>query len=470
MKVGEEKDKNKNREKKEGRAQVRKKLGSEETHLCKTGTANPLVSFILIFIAIRKTLLLFSLDVGANKWLLLVSVMSSIPLDVGANEKLPPLSILCIQLDVDKNLSFLNGYVQQSLERGAQSYIPEDERTGMGNMNNISSQDHHESLQHGLKFEAYELPKPTMQPKVTPVSFASSADIVPISEAFSSRETHHISSVGSTSEAGSSELKLRLDGVQKKWGRPTYSSPTSSVSASYSTSQKPINGATQVDSAIAVNSKVRDSYDSRKVQAEITPEKQKLAASLFGGSIKPEKRSSTSHKVPKSSANAADGSQGSKAAVVPNEVAVKKTIHQQPPPDLLDLGEPADATAPRPVDPFKELEGLLDPSLNSATNHNVGATTNAPDIMALYTETTVGGQSSSGGYSIPVSGDNVNLLSELSNAAVKATSGGETVVTSLSQSLKGSNTKDSLEKDALVRQMGVNPSSQNPNLFRDLLG
>ncbi|KAL9328372.1 hypothetical protein ACSQ67_003375 [Phaseolus vulgaris] len=385
-----------------------------------------------------------------------------IGLGAEAVETIMPRDASCEDIEVDKNLSFLNEYVQQSLERGARSYIPEDERTGMGNMNNFRSQDHNESLQHGLRFEAYEVPKAPMQPKATPVSFASSSDIVPVPEALSSRETHHISSVGSISEAGSSELKLRLDGVQKKWGRPTYSSSASSASDSYSTSQKPTNGATQVDGATAVNSKVRDSYDSRKTQVDITPEKQKLAASLFGGSTKPEKRSSTSHKVPKS--NAADGAQGSKAAVVPNEVAVEKTIHQPPPPDLLDLGESAVTTAPSSVDPFQQLEGLYDPSISSGIADNVGATTNATDIMGLYSEST-----GSGSYSIPVSGNNANLLSELSNAPVKATSG-ETITTPLPQSIKGPNAKDSLDKDALVRQMGVNPSSQNPNLFSDLLG
>nr|KYP54408.1 AP-4 complex subunit epsilon-1 [Cajanus cajan] len=307
-----------------------------------------------------------------------------IGLDAQAVETIMPRDASCEDIEVDKNLSFLNGYVQQSLEKGAQPYIPEDVRTGMGNMNNFRSQDHQESLQHGLRFEAYEIPKPPMQPKVTPDSFASSAVINPVPEASSSREIHHISSVGSTSE-----LKLQLDGVQKKWGNSTYSSAASSAPALNFSSQKPKNGTT------AVNSKVRDSYDSRKTPVEISPEKQKLAASLFGGSTKPEKRSSTSHKVPKSNASAA---------------------------------------------------------------------TNAPDIMTFYAETTA-----SGGNSIPVSGNNVNLLSELSNAAVKANSG-NTTVTPLPQSSKGSNAKDSLQKDALVRQMGVNPSSQNPNLFRDLLG
>ncbi|XP_027359946.1 AP-4 complex subunit epsilon-like [Abrus precatorius] len=394
-----------------------------------------------------------------------------IGLDARAVEIIIPRDASCEDIEIDKNLSFLNGYVQQSLERGAQPYILEDQRTGLGNMSNFRSQDQRESLQHGLKFEAYELPKPPMQSKVAPVSSASRVDIVPVPEALSSRENQHISSVGSVSEAGSLELKLRLDGVQKKWGRPTYySSPSTSASTSYSTSQKPTNGATQVDGASAVNSKVRDSYDSRKTQVEISPEKQKLAASLFGGSTKPEKRSSTSHKVPKASASAAEGSQGSKAAVVHSEVAVEKTIHQPTPPDLLDLGEPVVTTAPPLVDPFKQLEGLLDPGINSATNHNVGVATNAPDIMELYAHTTTSGQSDSGGvYSIPVSGDNVNLLSELSNAAVRGTSE-EIIVTTLSQPTKGPNAKDSLEKDALVRQMGVNHSNQNPNLFSDLLG
>ncbi|KAF1873641.1 hypothetical protein Lal_00027679 [Lupinus albus] len=368
--------------------------------------------------------------------------------------------------NVDKDLSFLNGYVQQSLETGAQPYIPEDVRTGMGNMSSFGSQDQHEPLQHGLRFEAYELPKPPMQSKVTPVSFASSTDIVSVAEALYSRETQHVSSVGSAaSEAGSSELKLRLDGVQKKWGMPAYSSSTPSTS--FSTSQKPANGVTQVDGATAINLKSPDSYDSRKTHVEISPEKQKLAASLFGGSTKPEKRSSTSHKLPKGSVSAADRSQGPKAAGVPNEVVVEEKIHR-PPPDLLDLGEPTVTSGPPSVDPFMQLEGLLDPSTSSKTNHNAVAATSAPDIMTLYSDTTASGHSGSGAYSVPLSGDNLNLLSELFNASVVVNSA-ETIVTPLPQSMKGSNAKDSLQKDALVRQMGVNPSSQNPNLFSDLL-
>ena len=74
-----------------------------------------------------------------------------------------------------------------------------------------------------------------------------------------------------------------------------------------------------------------------------------------------------------------------------------------------------------------------------------------------------GGRERRGGIQGGSGGYDVNLLSELSNAATKATRE-ETIVKPLPDA------KDSLEKDALVRQMGVKPSSQNPNLFSDLLG
>ncbi|KAI9092210.1 hypothetical protein K1719_027710 [Acacia pycnantha] len=389
-----------------------------------------------------------------------------IGLDRQAVEAIMPQDASCEDIEVDKNLSFLNDYVQQSIERGAQPYIPEDVRAGMGEMSNFRGQDKHEPSHHVLRFEAYELPKAPPPSKAAPVSIASSTDLVPVPEALYSRESQQISSAASASEAGSSGLKLRLDGVQKKWGKPTYSSPTPS-NTSESSSQKPVNGMTQVNGASAVNSRVRESYDSRKAPVEISPEKQKLAGLLFGGSSKPERKSSAGHKAPKANASASDRSQESKTSGASNEAAAEKTNHQ-PPPDLLDLGEPTVTTdPPSVVDPFKQLEGLLDSSPGPTIDHSAGATAKVPDIMSLYGGTTTGEQSTSGGYSIPVSGEE-NLLSGLSNAAAGGAPGEMTVTSS--QSVKGPNPKDSLEKDALVRQLGVNPSSQNPNLFKDLLG
>lgn len=386
-----------------------------------------------------------------------------IGLDARAVEAILPHDASCEDIEVDKNLSFLNDYIQQAIESGAMPYISENERSGAVSVSNFRSQDQQEPGQHGLRFEAYEVPKAPVPSKVTPVSLSSTTDLVPVSDSLYARETHQITSVGLSSDTGSSGLKLRLDGVQKKWGKPAYSSPASS--SSNSTAQNPVNGMTKVDVAASVNSKVRDGYDSRKQQNEIDPEKQKLAASLFGGSTKPERRTSTSSKVPKANAGAADRSQDSKAAIVPNKASGDNSNQQPPPQDLLDLGEPNVTVAPPTVDPFMQLEGLLDPSISSTVSHSDSAVTNAPDIMGLYSGATSGEQSG-GGY-IPAGGD---LLSGLSNAAAVRGTTGETIPSPVSQSVKGANAKDSLEKDAKVRQMGVTPTGQNPNLFRDLLG
>lgn len=368
---------------------------------------------------------------------------------------MPDTNIFNFSLQIDENLSFLNSYVQQALENGAKPYIPESERSGMLNISNFRSHDQLEASMHGLRFEAYELPKPPVPSRIPPPLLAPSAELVPVSEPSYSRETHQVATMPSVSDAGSLELKLRLEGVQRKWGKPTYSSPASSTSNS--TSQNTVNGVTQVDGASNVNSKARNTYDSRRPQVEISPEKQKLAASLFGGTSQTEKRpTSASHKVAKASSHAAEKSQAPKAVVVSNEVTVEKTNHHQPPPDLLDLGEPTVTTSSAPsVDPFKQLEGLLDPTqVTSTVNHGAVGATETPDVISLYANTPASVQSSSAEISLPTNKDDINVTSTL---ATQFTT-------------KGPNPKDAIEKDALVRQMGVTPSSQNPNLFRDLLG
>ena len=63
-----------------------------------------------------------------------------------------------------------------------------------------------------------------------------------------------------------------------------------------------------------------------------------------------------------------------------------------------------------------------------------------------------------------------NMSSGLLNASNNFYHGAGVVAQSPQSSNKGSNLKDALQKDALVRQMDVTPTNQNPNLFRDLLG
>ncbi|CAA3000380.1 AP-4 complex subunit epsilon [Olea europaea subsp. europaea] len=251
-----------------------------------------------------------------------------------------PIDASCEDIEIDKSLSFLDEYIQLAIERGAQPYVSASERLGMPNISNFKSQEQHESLTHSLRFEAYELPKPSMTPQVPPVP-ASFTELVPVPDQYYHTEVHYSATlVPRFSNAGLSELKLRLDGVQKKWGNPSYFSPVLSTSINDTT--KIQNGITGQPDAI------------QKQLVEISPEKQKLGASVFGGASKSERRqSSSSQKVTKNNSHAADKSHVEKTATS-DTVSIKTS---QPPFDLLDLGEPTGTSIPPSLDPFKQLEG-----------------------------------------------------------------------------------------------------------------
>lgn len=355
-------------------------------------------------------------------------------------------------MQIDKNLSFLDGYVQQAIENGSQPYIPESERLGTSSISNFKSHDDHESSTHALRFEAYEYPKPAIPHNAPPV-LASSTELVLVPEPSYAADVLHPTSVPSASDAGPSELKLRLDGVQKKWGRPTYSSPAPSSSSTDTV--KIQNETAKTESVSSSKPKTRDtSYDSRKQQVEISPEKQKLAASLFGGSSKSEGRQPPSHKNLRSQNHTSDKSHSSKASAY--DTAVKTS---QPPPDLLDLGEPSFASSIPSVDPFKQFEGLLDFTQETApvSTGGVGGATKDSDVMSLFTDMYLSVQSQ-------IDPDPASSVIDRNGL------GGSKVEPSAQQVNKGPNLKEALEKDALVRQMGYTPSGQNPNLFKDLLG
>ncbi|KAH6783531.1 Adaptin family protein [Perilla frutescens var. hirtella] len=370
-------------------------------------------------------------------------------LDAQTVKKIMPADSTCEDIEIDKSLSFLDGYVQQAIENGAQPYIPESERLGMSSISNFKSHDDHESSTHALRFEAYELPKPALPHNVPPV-LASSTELVPVSEPSYAADVLHPTSVPSVSDAGPSELKLRLDGVQKKWGRPTYSSPAPSSSSTDTVKMQ--NETAKPDSASSSKPKTRDtSYDSKKQPVEISPEKQKLAASLFGGPSKSEGRQPpSSHKNLKTQNHTSDKSHSSKASA--SDTAVK--TYSQPPPDLLDLGEPSIASSLPSVDPFKQFEGLFDFTQETApvSSEGVDGATKDSDFSSLFADMSLSVQSH-------VDPDPNPALSVI-----------ESNGSSAQQLNKGPNLKEALEKDALVRQMGFTPSGQNPNLFKDLLG
>ncbi|KAK1282590.1 AP-4 complex subunit epsilon [Acorus calamus] len=365
-------------------------------------------------------------------------------LDAHSVENIMPSDASCEDIEVDKSLSFLNSFVQQSLEKGARPYIPENERSGIVDTSNFGHSSHQDASSHTLRFEAYELPKPPPPVQSAPLSLSSSTELVPVPESLYSKEPHQASPHVPVPETLSTdgEVRLRLQGIQKKWGKPTYSSPTPSSSAS--TSEKASNG---------VPTHTKDvSFDSRKQKVEASAEKQRLAASLFGSSsLKSDKKTSSSQRASKGSTASADKPPAVIETVATEPPLIKKPLPPQPPPpDLLDLGEPTTGIS-QSLDPFKELEGLLGPTtqeLSSAPVDSDGAI-NQPDLMALYTDT-------------PLS-DLHGMTSGFPNITSGNSHGGTVVK-------KGPNPQDSLEKDALSRQVGVTPSGRNPNLFRDLLG
>ncbi|XP_047965685.1 AP-4 complex subunit epsilon-like [Salvia hispanica] len=317
---------------------------------------------------------------------------------------------------------------------------------GISSVSDFRGHEEHEPSTHALRFEAYELPKPSSPHNIPPV-LASSTELVPVEPSYVV-DILHPTSAPSASDAGSSELKLRLDGVQKKWGRPTYSSPAPSSSSNDLV--KVQNEAPRPDSASSSKPKTRDtSYDSRKQQTEIPPEKQRLAASLFGGSSKSEGRQPPSQKNSKTQNHTSDRSRSSKASA-PDSI-VKSS---QPPPDLLDLGEPSIASSVPSVDPFKQFEGLFDftQETTPASTGGVDGASKDSDFTSLFADMSLSAQS------------HIDPNPE-SNGF-----GGSKVEPSSPQLNKGPNLKEALEKDALVRQVGVTPSGQNPNLFKDLLG
>ncbi|KAJ8510581.1 hypothetical protein OPV22_001015 [Ensete ventricosum] len=375
-------------------------------------------------------------------------------LESQAVERVMPLDASCEDIEIDKNLTFLKDFVQQSIENGARPYIPESERSGMSNVSNFKSQYQHEASSHMLRFEAYELPRPSPAHVIPQVSVPTPiADLVPVPETTYNSKTSQASKLPSVTDASSAAhgLKLHLDGVQRRWGRPTYSS--SSGPSSTTSTEKTTNGVTHID---GVSSQPRDKLnESRRQQPEVSAEKQKLAASLFGGSAgKTEKKATSTQRAPKGNTRNAERP-GATRSVSP-ETSKEKAAPSVP--DLLDLGEP-NPTSTTIVDPFKQLEGLVGPTPVPSPLDNSVKTSGleTPDLMAaVYTDLPPSG-SSSGSLGSTI-GD-MYSADKTSNTATSAPS-----------IKKGPFPQDSLRKDARARQVGVTPTGNNPNLFKDLLG
>jgi len=223
-------------------------------------------------------------------------------------------------------------------------------------------------------------------------------------------------------------------------------------------------------------------FEKKKTQPEIPAEKQRLAASLFGGSSS-QKAANGGAKVLKPAATLRPGEidapprPGLKGKIL-NAAAQSK---QAPSPlmDLMDMSEgdlfPAPVAKPS-YDPFKELESLLDGPSSSTTaappkssnidfmslfdSTPVASSTSDPDILSLS-------HTSSSGM-MDLNGPQAGLL-DLNELPVM---GGLVQQPSASSSTekKGPSLQNSLQKDAASRQVGVTPTGANPALFQDIFG
>eukprot|EP00250_Pteridium_aquilinum_P009548 c18743_g1_i1 orf=243-3203(+) len=395
-----------------------------------------------------------------------------------------PIDASCEDIEVDKNLPFLNNYVQSMLSKGAKQYIPAIERPHMGVPTTWANQyDESAVASHALRFDPYEKPQlPTMA--ITPVTSLAESD------------DHRVGRSGKASYAAyqpSPEVDsltpegahLRLEGVQKKWGRPTYNNSSSASSSSSAGIEKSTNGSAVPDTDRNSGSRERtvpqeSKYVSNKSkQPEVSAEKQKLAASLFGG-VAPKADSSVkaSGKGQKQSTASKHPPAGPKKIDTAVSADSKNQAPLPPPPDLLDFSEEEPSVAS--FDPMKDLEGLLDLTDTGTSSRPVVPATSLPsvDLMSLYEANTghSGGMASNNNMvdlmaniapgNVP--GDNLNG-SERFSASSEATVGIDILGQIATAAKKGPSLETTLQKHARSRQVGVTPTGPNPDLFKDLL-
>lgn len=394
-----------------------------------------------------------------------------------------PIDASCEDIEVDKNLPFLNSYVQSMLSKGAKQYIPPTERLEMGVPITWANQhDESAAANHSLRFDPYEKPQlPIMA--ITPVTTFENDDHRVERSGKASHPAYHQPSPDV--DALNPEVgRLRLEGVQKKWGRPTYNSSSSASSSagverSTNGSAAPVpdtdRNSSSRERAVSQDSK----YASNKSkQPEVSAEKQKLAASLFGGvPSKADLNVKASGKSQKQAAANKHPPAGSKKRDSAPLVDSKNQASLPPPPDLLDFGEEEPSIASS-RDPMKDLEGLLDLTDTGAPSEPVViATSQVPsvDLMSLYETNTglMGGMVDNNNMMDLMAkgnilGDNMNVFDGLSASSEE--SAGINIPGQMATTLKkGPSLETSLQKHARSRQVGVTPTGPHPDLFKDLL-
>lgn len=412
-----------------------------------------------------------------------------------------PVDASCEDIEMDKRLTFLDQFVHDALSKGAQPYIPESERLGAGSAPFSAATSAEVPQERGLRFEAYGPPPMSASMALIPlVPHPHSGNGVPDSTESQRSSSSFAGPYGSSqplpatepSQSGPETTRLKLDGVQKKWGRPLYTpaAPSGGSSALSASPSDVYNGTMEKHgeperSAAPGESSSSNRYLDRKKQeaAEISAEKQALAASLFGGrpvAVAGDAKRTVGTKAgrPPALPNSRPGS-GGKPALSATPLAADSAIVPAavtPPaaPDLLDFSDDGSPAMPALAsaaanDPFQQLEGLLhivEPTASTAsTDLPAKPAVNDLPVLPLYEK---GSPASGNGGESQIS-EGVHACAGDSESPSRSMSG-NSVVSPGSGAKKGVDSSAALQKDAIARQVGVVTATggANPELFKDI--
>eukprot|EP00898_Chlorokybus_atmophyticus_P003775 jgi/Chlat1/4399/Chrsp29S04536 len=282
-------------------------------------------------------------------------------------------------IQVDQGLSFLNGYVQAALQRGAQPYVPLAQRQP-ASYRRAAEPSH--AAEHALRFEAYENPMEVAAAAHAAAAAASAMAAISsmrdggldaLATAQTQRSSWEVAPAQDASTSGSSGL--RLQGVQRRWGPETFSSSANAASTSSATSSRPSSSDAPKPTVVTPTQSSRPASRPIEKTAEQL-ERERLAASLFGGGgSKPAEPSRTTKP---------------RAAAKPT-VAAKPAPVRSDMDFLMDLSDttPAQSSASSSsalADPFQQLAGLsLAPTTAAPVSPpETRAATNSMDLSALY--------------------------------------------------------------------------------------
>jgi AP-4 complex subunit epsilon-1 len=268
-----------------------------------------------------------------------------------------PADASCESLQVDPTLGFLDGFVAEALAGGAEPFVPPESRApAVGTATPTSSTGVACSSNgggggHELRFDAYAHPAEMAAAAATGYSAGGFSDP---GAAVAGRPAP---------TAPTSQLRLNTGDGPKKWA-PQPPPPQS---------RSPAPAAPAAAAAAAIAAPVARTPPP---EADVAPrelsEKEKLAASLFGGLSgggRSVARPSSTSAAAKSSFN------------VPPPVTTTTTTTSSPMDLLMDLSSPPAPSPAAAVDPFAALEGL---SLGEPSQPSAPPAAAAIDLTSLY--------------------------------------------------------------------------------------